>query len=76
LYTLLKLSSRIPATVGINLDTTVPMTDGTVISLDYSFTIRASAFGGAAVSKAVTISIFVCRNEVISLIEDAALTHS
>jgi len=52
------------------------MTDGTVISLDYSFTIRASAFGGAAVSKAVTISIFVCRNEVISLIEDAALTHS
>jgi len=42
------------------------MTDGTVVTVDYTFIIKASASGGASASKSVAISIVVCGFEVLS----------
>ena len=49
------------------------MTDGTVQSVDFSFNIKATASGGATVSKAVAISIVVCGFEAITLVSPSQI---
>ena len=65
LYSLLLLSDR-GSNVGIQLDSTVAPTDGTVVELPSDFKIKATATGGATNSMPVTAKIIVCRFESLS----------
>jgi len=65
LYSLLLLASR-GANIGVQLDSTVALTDGSVVELPSDFKIKATATGGANNAKPVTAKIIVCRFEVLS----------
>jgi hypothetical protein len=66
LYSLLDVANRV--TNDIMIDSTVALTDGTVISVDHSFRVRAVASGGASIEKEITAKIIVCGWEQISLV--------
>ena len=78
-HTLLDLSNRASALAAVNINTDIASAADladTVITLDSSFKIKATALGGAVSWKQIDSSIVVCRNEVISLVDAATLTHS
>jgi len=75
LYTVLALASRSDLMSGINIDTTVPLTDGTVIDVPYSFAIKATASGGFSHWKAFNSKIIVCGIETLSP-DQATYSHS
>ena len=51
-------------------------TDGTVLTVEHSFKIKAIAEGGATVSKDITARIIVCGWEALTLVDPATLTDS
>jgi len=55
---------------GLNIDTTVPLTDGTVVDVPHSFAIKATAKGGFSHWKAIDSKIVVCGFEVISRVDE------
>ena len=61
---------------GLSIDTTVPITDGTVVDVPYSFAIKATAKGGFVQWKAVNSKIVVCGSEIISKIDAEAFTKT
>jgi len=66
LYIVLALASRSDLMSGLNIDTTVSLTDGTVIDIPYSFAIKATAKGGFSNWKAINSMIIVCGTETLS----------
>ena len=67
LTSLLNLASRTDEL--IQFDTTVAMTDGTVNEQINSFTIKATATGGAFVWKTVEVHTIICKWEQVSVVE-------
>ncbi len=65
LYSVLALSSRTSSMDGLDIDTTVAMTDGTVVDITHSFAIKATAKGGFVQWKPVRAKIIVCGSEAI-----------
>jgi hypothetical protein len=75
LFNILQLAERTDITdPSIEVNTTVPMTDGTVVSNDYSFFIVAKAEGNIEASKRVDLSIVICGSETVD--HDPALTRT
>ena len=66
LFTVLALASRTDLMSGLNIDTTVSLTDGTVVDVPYSFAIKATAKGGFSNFKAINSKIVVCGSETLS----------
>ena len=52
------------------------MTDGTVVSIHYAFKIKATAKGGANVSKDVNVSIIICGYETLSLVDSNIISKT
>ena len=65
LYSLLDVANRV--TNLIKIDTTVAMTDGTVVNIEHPFKVKAIAEGGASLNKDILARIIVCGFESISL---------
>jgi hypothetical protein len=61
---------RLPQREGIavELNSTIPMTDGSVIEQVYDFRIKAVADGGSIMMKHIQVRIIVCRYETISAV--------
>ena len=75
-YTALVLSERIDLMSGLNIDTTVPLTDGTVVDVPHSFAIKATAKGGFSHWKAIDSKIIVCGFEAISRVDEIDFTKT
>lgn len=75
LFNILQLAERTDITdASILVNTSVPLTDGTVISNDYSFLIVAKAEGNVEKSKRVDLSIVICGTETVD--HDSDLTRT
>ncbi len=74
LYSLLDVANR--GTNDIKIDSTVAMTDGMVVSIDYPFKVRAVAEGGTSIEKEINAKIIVCGWEHISLVSSSAIEHT
>lgn len=66
LETLLAIADRTDKMSGFVVDTTVPITDGRVISIDYSFTIASYAREDNFQFKDISFKIIVCGSETIT----------
>jgi len=76
LYDVLDLSSRSDLMSGLNIDTNVAMTDGTVIEVPHNFAIRATAKGGFEQWKLFETKIVVCGFEELSAVDPAPYTNT
>ena len=79
LHTLFDVANRATPLSAVKINTDIASAADiadTVVTIDNSFKIKATALGGAVASKQIDSSIVVCRNEVISLVDQATLTHS
>ena len=65
LYAVLNLGSRDETGV-LQVQTDVEATDGTVVSLDYSFKIKGLNDGESSADKSVSLSITVCGYETLT----------
>lgn len=61
---------------GFSFDTSIPMTDGFVIDLDWSFRYRALARGGAFTYKEIHVNVVVCRDEVLTQINPGFISYN
>jgi len=50
------------------------MTDGTVLTIDYSFKIKATA-GANTITKDVTVKLIVCGSETVALANSALIEN-
>jgi len=73
LYTDLALASRTGDAVDIV--TTIPAQDGTVLSIAREFKIKATASGGSVAWKTVTANIIVCGSETIGLVDSLRINY-
>jgi len=64
LYTRLNLAAR--STSALQFQTDIAMTDGTVLSFEYLFKVKATATGGATSTKDVKVTIIVCGSETLT----------
>jgi hypothetical protein len=60
----------------VKVDTGVSMTDGTVVTLEVDFVIKASADGGEQASKSIRIVITICGSETLSAVESSTFTKT
>ncbi len=67
LYNLLNLGTRASSAIGIMADTSIQPQTGSVESISHQFVLKATALGGAFLSKTIDLTITVCGGEVLSL---------
>jgi hypothetical protein len=77
LFAALALAARVGDEISIDTSVTLDDTlDGTVVSLDSTFMIRAAAAGGFSADQNVTIKVIVCGWEDLTLVTDQKAVYS